>query len=36
MIENKLRGLNKIAFLIPPGANQVALLTGNAVGNWKR
>jgi hypothetical protein len=36
VVENKLRGLNKITLFFPPGANQVALFTGDAVRNWKR
>jgi len=36
VVKNKFRGLNKITFLIPPGADEVTLLTGDTVGNGKR
>ena len=35
VIENKLRGLNKVAFFLPPGAYQIALLAGYIVGYRK-
>ena len=36
VVENKLRGLNKVPLFLPPGADQVALFTADAVRNRKR
>jgi len=33
VVENKFRGLNKIPLFLPPGADQVALFTADAVRN---